>query len=165
MLAKGELMHANHPADLDPLDLQILRVLQTDASLSLESISERVGLSHSPCWRRIKRLEQIKVIRGRVALLDQDAIDLGITVVTLVKLASHAQDLLRLFESEASGHPQIIECYSILGHSDYLLKIVAANLGEYESFLKQQLLRLPYVETAKSMVVLKRIKATTALPI
>jgi len=158
-------MYSDQPAELDPIDLKILRVLQMDATLSLETISERVGLSHSPCWRRIKRLEQQKVIRGRVALLDQDAIDLGITAIAMVKLSTHEEGMLRKFEFEASRCPSIIECYSVLGHSDYLLKIVASNLDEYESFLKQQVFALPNVETAKSMVVLKRIKSTTALPI
>jgi Lrp/AsnC family transcriptional regulator len=151
-------------AKLDEVDLKILRVLQQDASLSLDNIAARVGLSHSPCWRRIKRMEESKVIRARVALVDQDAMSLGITVMVMVKLANPSAASLEQFEQQMARHPEVVECYEIVGSSDYMLKIVVADVAEFEQVLKQRVLSVANIEAVRSMIALKRVKATTALP-
>jgi len=150
---------------LDELDVKILRVLQVDASLSLQDLSDRVGLSHTPCWRRIKKMEDRKVIRGRVALIDQDALQLGVTVLTTVRLKTYCADSTRGFEQLLARRPEIMDFFSISGADDYLLKIVARSVQAYERFLTDHILGLPIVESARSMVALKQLKSTTALPI
>ena len=152
-------------APLDDLDRAILNELQEDASLSNVELAERVGLSPSPCWRRIRRLEEQGVIQKRVAILDADAVGLPTVVFASVKLKNHGEDALPRFEEKIMGLPQITECYTVSGGVDYLLRIVPTDIRGYESFLREHLLHLPMVAEIHSRIAITQVKRTTALPL
>lgn len=151
--------------ELDEYDLKILRVLQESAGYSMAELGERVGLSHTPCWRRIKRLEAEGVILGRVTLLNPKILNLGVTVHAYVIIKSHDEESLNAFESAVEGINEIVECYSTSGDKDYLLKIVVDSVDHYERFLKQTLVHLPNVASVNSTFALKQVKYTTRLPL
>ena len=152
-------------ASLDPIDRQILRVLQEDASLSGAEVAKRVGLTPSPCWRRIQRLEQEGVIRRRVALLDPDRLALGIVVFASVKLSAHGRQALPRFEAAVRDYPEVLECYTVSGGVDFLLRVVTRDVHDYEAFLRDRLLQLPEVAEVHSRIAITQVKYTTALPI
>lgn len=151
--------------DLDEYDLKILRTLQENASYSMAELGEKVGLSHTPCWRRIKRLEAEGVIVGRVTLLNPKILNLGVTVHAYLIIKSHDEESLNAFESAVEGINEIVECYSTSGDKDYLLKIVVDSVDHYERFLKQTLVHLPNVASVNSTFALKQVKYTTRLPL
>jgi len=119
---------------LDNYDRNILKIMQADASLNTTEIAGRVGLTQPPCWRRIKRLEELGLIRSRVALLDQQKLGLNVTVFARVKLAAHNRHLLPEFEEEINTFPEVVECYTMMGEYDFLLKIVTRDIESYEFF-------------------------------
>jgi Lrp/AsnC family transcriptional regulator len=123
---------------LDEIDRGILRILQDDSSISTAEIARQVGLSLSPCWRRIRRLEQVGIIRGKVALLDRHALGLEVTVFASVKLSEHGTLALPEFESAIEGLPEVIECYAMTGEVDYLLHVVTQDIRSYENFLRNR---------------------------
>lgn len=151
--------------ELDDFDRAILRELQQDAALTNVELAERIGLSSSPCWRRIQRLETLGVIVRRVALVDPEAVGQSTFVFATVKLEKHSEDALRQFEKEIVGLPQILECYSVSGDVDYLLRIVTSDVRSYETFLRKHLLNLPMVAEVQSRIVITQVKHTTALPL
>lgn len=153
------------PIELDSIDLNILEHLQRDASIPNNELAERVGLSAAPCWRRVKRLEEAGVIRQRVALLDAEAVGLSLTVFASVKLAHHAADALSLFEAEVMKFPEVTECYTVSGGTDFLLRIVTTGMRTYETFLRENILRIPGVSEVHSRFVVTQVKHTTALPV
>ena len=150
---------------LDDTDRALLRILQRNSDLTVQELAERVNLSHTPCWRRLKRLESEGVIRGRVVLLDPEALDLPITVFAEVKLKQHDEQTLERLEEEARSCPEILECFSMSGQSDYIFRIAARSVTDYEGFLKRVLLHLPGVASVNSSFALKCVKLTTCLPI
>lgn len=150
---------------MDRIDRQILRALQDDPGLTAVDLADRVGLSHTPCWRRVKRLETEGVITGRALLLDPLALGLSVEVVAEVQVARHDEGTLNALERAVQDCPQIVECSSLSGRQDYLMRIVAADTASYERFLKKVLLNLPGVAHVRSSVVLRRLKSTTKLPI
>ncbi|MGQ9426731.1 Lrp/AsnC family transcriptional regulator [Gilvimarinus sp. F26214L] len=150
---------------LDEYDLKILRTLQENASYSMAELGEKVGLSHTPCWRRIKRLEAEGVIVGRVTLLNAKILNLGVTVHANLTIKSHDEESLIAFESAVQSIDEIVECYSTSGDTDYLLKIVVDSVDHYERFLKQRLVHLPNVASVNSTFALKEVKYTTRLPL
>lgn len=149
----------------DVYDRKILKVLQQDAGCSMVELGEKVGLSHTPCWRRVKRLEEAGVIKERVSLLDPDSIDLGVTVYVYINIKSHEEASLVDFESAVQTLDNIVECYSTSGDKDYVLRVVIESVGHYEKLLKSTLVHLPNVASVNSTFALKRIKYTTLLPI
>lgn len=151
--------------ELDNYDRKILRLLQTDASISMSDLGEKVGLSHTPCWRRVKRLEELGYIRGNIMLLDAVKLNLGVAVHAYITIKSHDEQSLVAFESSVQPIPEIVECYSITGDKDYLLKVVVASVDHYEKLLKSILVHLPNVASVNSVFALKQIKYTTALPL
>lgn len=151
--------------DLDEFDLKILRILQRDADCSMAALGEKVGLSHTPCWRRLKRLEDLGIIRNKVCLLDAQKLNLGVTVHAYLTTISHDEDSLNALESAVQDVPQIVECYSTSGEKDYLLHIVTESVDHYEKLFKHTLVHLPNVASVNSTFALKQIKYTTALPI
>ena len=151
--------------NLDDIDRTILDLLQRDASVSTGDIASRVGLSMSPCWRRIRRLETLGVITGRVALLDRHLLGLEVTVFASVKLSAHGRQSLPEFESAIECLPEVIECYVMTGEVDYLLHVVTRDIRSYENFLRQHLLQLPTVREVHSQIALSQLKYTTQLPI
>ena len=150
---------------LDELDRKILGVLQHDASLSSAQVAEQVGLSSSPCWRRIQRLDRVGVIRGRVALLDADKLGLQVVVFASVKLSAHGRQALPQFEEAIRRYPQVMECYTVSGGVDYLLRVLTPDIHSYEAFLREELLQLPTVAEVHSRIAITQVKYTTEIPL
>ncbi len=150
---------------LDDFDRRILRVLQEDADCSMAALGERVGLSHTPCWRRVKKLEQRGVIRARVVLLDPEALHLSVNVFVEVRLARQDEDTLNEFEAAVQRIDEIVESYTVSGEKDFLLRVVVGDVAAYETLLKGQLVHLPGVASLSSTFALRQVKYTTRLPI
>lgn len=155
----------NHLLPLDRHERMILRVLQRDASLSMAAIAEQVGLSQTPCYRRIDRLERDGIIKARVALIDRAKVGLHAHVFAQVKLNAHGRANLDEFTSAIQGLPEVLECYVLMGTVDFMLRIVARDIQAYERFFFDKLSQLPGIQEINSTVALSEIKATTALPI
>lgn len=151
--------------ELDKTDHKILYLLQRDAELSATEIADQVGLSQSPCWRRINRLQQEGYIVKTVALLNRQKLDLGIVVFVSIKLSSHGRNLLEEFESAIIGYEEVVECWTISGAMDYILRVVVKDIQSYEYFLRSQLLKLPHIQEAQSHFTMTEVKNTTVLPI
>lgn len=150
---------------LDRFEKQILALLQEDASLSTSALAEKVGLSSSPCWRRIDRLEREGFIKRRVAIADRKKLGLNAHIFAQVKLNAHGRANLDEFAAAIRGFPQVLECYVMMGSVDFMLRIVAPDIEAYERFFFDCLSQLPGVQEVNSTVALSEIKATTALPI
>jgi len=151
--------------DLDPYERKILRELQADASLTTAGVAERVGLSASPCWRRIDRLEREGFIRRRVALVDRRKVGLNAQIFAQVKLNAHGRANLDEFSEAIRGFPEVLDAYVLMGPMDFMLRIVAKDIDAYERFFFDQLSRLPGVQEINSTVALSEIKSTSELPI
>lgn len=151
--------------DLDLYELKILRELQRDASQTTAQIAERVGLSSSPCWRRIDRLEREGYIKRRVALVDRKKVGLDAHVFAQVKLNAHGRANLDEFSAKIREFPEVLDCYVLMGSIDFLIRVVAADIEAYEKFFFEKLSQLPGVQELNSIVALSEIKATTELPI
>jgi Lrp/AsnC family leucine-responsive transcriptional regulator len=162
------MVHCNMgglPVRLDRIDLSILDHLQRDGRATTLELSDAAGLSPSPCHRRQKLLEESGVITGYVALLDQDRVGLPVNVMVSVQLAGQTQELLEAFEAAVADLPEVMECMLMTGESDYLLRVVAADLGAYEELLRTRLTRLPGVRGVRSAFALKRVIYRTNLPL
>lgn len=151
--------------DMDAIDRRILAELQADGSLSHADLAERVGTSTASCWRRIKALEGVGVLKGSVRLVDAEKVGRGVNVLCNLRVKSHVRDVRAGFEDFVRGRPEILECYSMSGEWDYLLRIVAADVADYERFLMRVLLEHPSVGAASSHFALSQTKYTTALPV
>ena len=152
-------------SDLDPFEKKILRELQRDASLTTAELAERVGLSATPCWRRINRLEQDGYIRARVALVDRRKVGLNAHIFAQVKLNAHGRANLDEFGAAIRDFPEVLDCFVLLGSTDFMLRIVAKDIDAYEKFFFDRLSKLPGVQEINSTVALSEIKSTSALPI
>ncbi|AOE86822.1 Lrp/AsnC family transcriptional regulator [Pseudomonas sp. TCU-HL1] len=150
---------------LSPIDRKILRLLQHDADLSAAEVAEKVELSQSPCWRRIHRMQEEGLIERKVALLNPKLLGFSITVFVNIKLSAHGRNNLTEFEEAIVGYPEVLECYTMAGGSDYLLKVVAKDIASYERFLRDQLLQRPHVLEAHSNIAMSEVKRTTELPL
>lgn len=153
------------PDSLDAHEIKILRVLQEDASLSTATIAEKVGLSPSPCWRRIERLERDGYIKRRVGIVDRKKVGLNAQVFAQVKLNAHGRANLDEFSAAIRQFPEVMECHVLMGSVDFMLRVVAADIEAYERFFFEKLSQLPGVQEITSTVALSEIKSTTALPI
>lgn len=149
---------------MDATDRKILALLQADASLSVAEIGSRVGLSSTPCWKRIQRLENDGVIQRRVALVDQDKIGLGITVFVSIETGDHSQDWLATFADMVGAMPEVMEFYRMAGDVDYMLRVVVPDIQGYDTFYKKLIASVP-LKNVTSRFAMEKIKATTALPI
>ena len=149
---------------MDAIDRKILTVLQEDASLSVADIGCRVGLSSTPCWKRIQRLEADGVILRRVALVDQDRIGLGITVFVSVETGDHSQDWLDRFAKVVGAMPEVMEFYRMAGDIDYMLRVVVPDMASYDAFYKRLIAAVP-LKNVTSRFAMEKIKSTTSLPI
>lgn len=150
---------------LDAIDLKILKALQDDADITNVELADKVGLSPSPCLRRVRLLEEAGIIRRRVTLLDPTAIDLNVNVFVSVTLEKQVEEHLKDFETAIRRRPEVVECYLMTGESDYLLRVVVTDLGSYEQFLKQHLTRVPGVASIKSSFALDQVQYRTSLPL
>jgi DNA-binding Lrp family transcriptional regulator len=155
----------NETIQLDEIDRRLIRALQEDASLSQAALAERVGASPASCWRRIRALEQVGVLKETVRLVDPRKVGRGVSVIVQVRLKSHAGELKEAFETFLRERPEIMECHSMSGEWDYLMRIVVADVADYERFLSHELLNHPNVATSTSHFALSRVKYTTAVPI
>jgi Lrp/AsnC family transcriptional regulator len=152
------------PRRLDAIDLKILRVLQEDASLSVAEIAGQVGLSSTPCWKRIQRLEVDRVITGKVALVDQNKIGLGLSVFVSVESGDHSDDWLKTFAAAVSAMPEVIEIYRMAGDVDYMLRVVVSDMKSYDAFYKR-LIGAVSLKNVTSRFAMEKIKSVTALPV
>jgi DNA-binding Lrp family transcriptional regulator len=150
---------------LDAIDLRILRAMQTDARMTNVELAEQVGLSQSPCLRRVRKLEELGVIASHVTLLDQNAVGLPVSVFLQVSLERQVEDALRVFEAAVGRWAEVMECYLMTGDADYVLRVVAADLAAYERFLMDRLTRVPGVSSIRSSFALKQVVYKTALPV
>jgi Lrp/AsnC family transcriptional regulator len=149
---------------MDAIDRKILAVVQEDASLSVAEIGQRVGLSSTPCWKRLQRLEADGVIMRRVALIDPEKIGLGITVFVSIETGDHSQDWLKRFAETVSAMPEVMEFYRMAGDVDYMLRVVVHDMQSYDGFYKKLIATVP-LKNVTSRFAMERIKSTTALPI
>jgi len=153
------------PEVLDVVDARILDLIQHDAALSVAEIAERVGLSSSPCWRRIKRLEDVGVIRSRVTLLDREQLGLAFEVYAEVKLSLPTKDNLEAFERAVGDLPEVTQCATVTGGMDYVLRIVTRDMRAFDDFLRDKLLSLGLVSEVESRIVIRNVKHATTLPL
>jgi Lrp/AsnC family transcriptional regulator len=149
---------------MDAIDRKILTVLQEDASLAVAEIGNRVGLSSTPCWKRIQRLEADGVIQRRVALVDQDRVGLGVTVYVSIETGDHSQEWLERFAKVVRAMPEVMELYRMAGDVDYMLRVVVTDIAGYDAFYKRLIATVPLANVT-SRFAMEKIKSTTALPI
>jgi len=149
---------------MDAIDRKILAEVQNDSSLSVAEIGQRVGLSSTPCWKRLQRLEADGVITRRVALVDPDKIGLGITVFVSIETGDHSEDWLKQFAETISAMPEVMEFYRMAGDVDYMLRVVVPDIAGYDTFYKKLIGTVP-LKNVTSRFAMERIKSTTALPI
>lgn len=151
--------------ELSNIDIRILQLLQENANLSTADIAEQVGLSQSPCWRRISRLEQAGIIKKRVAVLDRAKLAMEVVVFVNISLTAHGRQNLAAFEKEIRKFSEVLSCYTVTGQMDYLLKIVTKDIQHYESFIRNSLMALPMIREMHSTIAITEIKDTTQLPL
>ncbi len=149
---------------MDAIARKILAVLQNDASLSVAEIGNRVGLSSTPCWKRIQRLEADGVIQKRVAVVDQDKLGLGVTVFVSVETEDHSEEWLKTFAQLVGAMPEVLEFYRMAGDVDYMLRVVVPDIAGYDAFYKRLIAAVP-LKNVTSRFAMEKIKSTTALPI
>lgn len=150
---------------LDQIDRKILHHLQENARITNADLAEKVGLSPTPCLRRLRRLEAEKIIKGYHTEINREALGIGVTVVILVKLEKEDEATLRDFEGEISARPEVIECYLVTGKFDYFLRVIIPTLTAYESFLSETLLRMSNVSSVESSFTLREVTKKNVLPL
>jgi DNA-binding Lrp family transcriptional regulator len=150
---------------LDAIDAKILDLVQYDAALSVAEIAEQVGLSSSPCWRRIKRLEDVGVIQRRVTILDREKLGLGFEVYCTVKLTLPTKQNLEAFESAVIPWSEVAQCATVTGAADYELRIITRDMHAFDDFLRDKLLSLGLVSNIESRIVIRSVKNSTAVPL
>lgn len=149
---------------LDQIDRRMLAILQEDATLPIADIAARVGLSATPCWKRIKRLEREGVIERRVTILNRDRLGLGVTVIVAIRTAQHSDEWLQTFADGVAKIPEVVEFYRMSGEIDYLLKVVARDIADYDRIYRK-LTKVVDLHDVSSSFAMQEIKSTTALPI
>jgi Lrp/AsnC family leucine-responsive transcriptional regulator len=150
---------------LDAIDRKILENLQQDGRISLADLSAKVGLSASPCLRRVRLMEKAGIISRYVAVLDQQAVGLPVSVFVSLKLESQREQTLNRFGKLVARWPEVLECYLMTGPRDYLLRVVVEDLAAYERFLKQKLTRVEGIASIESSFALEQVKYTNVLPL
>ena len=149
---------------MDRLDRKILRLLQEDSTLAVADLAKKVGLSTTPCWRRIQKMEEDGVIKRRVAVLDPVKVNAGVTVFVSVRTNEHSEGWLRKFAAVVEDFPEVVEFYRMSGDVDYLLRIVVPDIGAYDSFYKKLIAKIALTDVSSSFAM-EQIKYTTALPL
>lgn len=150
---------------LDAIDRRILQGLQEDGRLSNVDLAARIGLSPSPCLRRVRALEEAGAIRGYRATLDRESLGLGLTVFVGIKVARHNEEPATAFREAVRGLPQVVSCHLVSGEADFLLQVVVPDLAAYERFLLDTLLRLPWVADIRSNFAIQTVKGDSPLPL
>lgn len=149
---------------LDEMDVKILRIIQEDATRPVADIGKEVGLSTTPCWRRIQKLEEAGVIRKRVALLDAAKVNVGVTVIVSIKTDRHEIGWLDKFHAAVIDFPEVVEFYRMSGEIDYLLRVVVPDIAAYDAFYKRLISRIE-ISKVSSAFAMEQIKYTTSLPL
>ena len=152
------------PAELDAIDMKILELMQRDASLSTAELAERVGLSQSPCWRRIQRMREEGYIKAQVVIVDREKLGFKMQIFAQVKMTTLSDEDRAKFHKAINDIPEILECYTVFGEMDAMLKILAPDVIWYQDFNFSTLLKLPGVVDVRSIVTLTESKSTTAIP-
>jgi len=152
-------------SSLDGFSVRILSELQRDARQTIQQLAQRIGLSSTPCWKRIKDMEGDGVIRGYTALVDRDKVGLHICVLAEINLSKHSERNSLEFEKEVAACPQITECYSTSGNADYLVKVITTDIKSYETFMHNVLFKLPGVDHVRSSIVLRELKCDPRMPL
>ncbi|CAN7454280.1 Lrp/AsnC family transcriptional regulator [Phenylobacterium sp. LjRoot164] len=152
------------PAELDAIDMKILELMQRDASLSTAELAERVGLSQSPCWRRIQRMREEGYIKAQVVIVDREKLGFKMQIFAQVKMTTLSDEDRAKFHKAINDIPEILECYTVFGEMDAMLKILAPDVIWYQDFIFSTLLKLPGVVDVRSIVTLTESKSTTAIP-
>lgn len=150
---------------MDEVDLRLLRTIQSEPDLAVAELARLAGLSQTPTWRRLKRLQDEGYISGRAVLLDAGRLGLTVNVFAYIRLKHHDEETLESLEQEVHQHPEIVECFSLSGDSDYVLRIMVRSVEDYEKFHKRVLLHLPAVAYINSSFSLKGVKLTTKIPL
>lgn len=150
---------------LDDSDRRILRALQHNPDLTLRELGDAVGMSHSPCWRRLQRLQQTGAIGAKRFVIDPEAVGFEILVLCFVKISHHQRDRLKAFEEAVAHVPEVMQCYSLSGEYDYVLQVIAPSVRDYEETVKNALVELPNVQSINTSFTLKRVKQTLNVPI
>lgn len=151
--------------DLGTQDVKILKLLQQDASLTTQEISETLNMSQSPCWRKINKMDQDSLIEKRVAILNREKLGMDVVVFSTINLSTQGREYLEEFEAEVKLLPEVLECYTMAGSWDYMLKIVAKNIRHYEIFVREKLTTLPHIGEVHSHIAVTEIKNSTELPL
>ncbi len=150
---------------LDPYSLRILAELQRDARQTVQQLADAVGLSPSPCWKRVKEMEAAGVIRGYTVRVDPEKVGLGLRIVVEANLEKHSEDLVRRFEAAVAASPHIVQCHSTTGQADYVMTVLAPDIKRYEQLLHDTIFRLPGVTHVRSAIVLREVMGDAALPV
>jgi Lrp/AsnC family transcriptional regulator len=153
------------PTDLDAVDLKILTLLQQDASRSTADLAERVGVSQSPCWRRIQRLREEGYIKATVAIVDRQKLGYMMQIFAQVKMSRLTDEARAELVRQINNTPEIVECYTVFGEMDVMMKIVAPDVIWYQEFVFSVIMKLPGVQDVRSIVTLLETKNTTAIPL
>jgi Lrp/AsnC family transcriptional regulator, leucine-responsive regulatory protein len=151
--------------DIDAIDKRILSILQANGRISNQDLADRVGLSPSPCLRRVKALEALGIVQRYVALVDPGAVGQGLQAVVQVRLDRQTVDSVARFEKEILKHPQVLECYLVAGDWDYVLRVVARDLDDFRDFCVNRLAKITGVGNVKSSISMKQVKYSTVLPL
>ena len=153
------------PYQLDTIDARILELIQEDASLSVAEIADQIGLSPSPCWRRIKRMEEEDIIEKRVTLLNREQVGLEFEVYAAVKLTLPSRENLQAFEDAVAPLPEVADLATVTGAVDYMMRVVTTDIRAYDDFLRDKILSLNLVSDVQSRIVVRRAKSSTVLPL
>ena len=150
---------------LDSYSLALLGELQRDSRQTVQQLADAVGLSPTPCWKRIKDMEAAGIIRGYTALVDREKVGLNLAVIVEANLKEHTEDLVRRFEEAVAASPQIVRCLSTTGQADYVMTVLVEDVKRYEQFLHDTIFKLPGVTHVRSSIVLKELKSEVRLPV
>jgi Lrp/AsnC family transcriptional regulator len=153
------------PGELDSIDLKILALLQQDASISTAALADRIGISQSPCWRRIQRLREEGYIKAQVALLDRLMFGHHMQIFAQMKVTRLSDDERAEFSRAIESIPEIVECYTVFGEMDVMMKVLAPDVAWYQDFVFSTIMKLPGVQDVRSIVTLVETKSTTAIPL
>lgn len=151
--------------DLDDSDRRILRAIQAQPDITMRDLGEAAGLSHSPCWRRLQRLQAGGAVSPRRFVIDPEAVGFEILVLCFVKISHHQRDRLRAFEEAVQAVPEIMQCHSLSGEYDYVLQVIATSVRHYEAVVKNALVELPNVQAINTSFTLKRVKHSLNVPV
>lgn len=150
---------------MDNADKRILRALQENPDLTMRELGEVTGLSHTPCWRRLNKLKESGVIEAKRYIINASAAGYSIVVFCFVKMKEHNRDALNEFEEAVQGIPEVLQCYIVTGEHDYILRVLARSVSQYEQTIKNILVELPHVAMVNTSLTLNEVKNTTNIPI